>query len=78
VERQETRRSFTPRYGSDLHLDNRQFPLRSLNISESGYVVQGSADIEVGQEVGLEFKIADVSAALKVVAGLREKKLRTG
>jgi len=53
--------------------DNRQFPLRSLNISESGMLLQGSADIEVGQEVGLEFKIPDVGAALKVVGRLVRK-----
>ena len=53
--------------------DNRQFPLRSLNISESGMLLQGSADIEVGQEVGLEFKITDVSAALKVVGRVARK-----
>jgi CheY-like chemotaxis protein len=53
--------------------DNRQFPFRSLNISESGMLLQGSADIEVGQEVGLEFKIPDVGAALKVVGRIVRK-----
>jgi CheY-like chemotaxis protein len=53
--------------------DNRQFPFRSLNISESGMLLQGSADIEVGQEVGLEFKIPDVGAALKVVGRVVRK-----
>jgi CheY-like chemotaxis protein len=36
--------------------EGRKFPSRSLNICESGMLLQGSADIEVGQEVGLEFK----------------------
>jgi CheY-like chemotaxis protein len=53
--------------------DDRKFPLRSLNISESGMLLQGSADIEVGQEVGLEFKIADVGATLKVAARIARK-----
>ena len=47
--------------------DNRQFPFRSLNISESGMLLQGSADIEVSQEVALEFKIAEFRASLKVL-----------
>jgi CheY-like chemotaxis protein len=53
--------------------DNRQFRLRSLNISESGMLLQSSIDVEKGQEVGLEFKIADVSAALNVLARVARK-----
>jgi CheY-like chemotaxis protein len=53
--------------------DGREFPLRSLNISESGMLLQGSADIGVGLEVGLEFKIAEVGAALKVVGRIVRK-----
>lgn len=48
--------------------DNQQFRLRSLNISESGMLLQPSAEIEIGHEVALEFKIAEVSATLKVLA----------
>ncbi len=53
--------------------DGREFALRSLNISESGMLLQGSADIEVGLEVGLEFKIMDIGAALKVVGRIVRK-----
>ena len=53
--------------------DGREFPLRSLNISESGMLLQGSADIGVGLEVGLEFKIADVGTVLKVVGRIVRK-----
>src|SRR5712664_1377390 len=48
--------------------DNQQFRLRSLNISESGTLLQPSVEIEIGHEVALEFKIAEVSATLKVLA----------
>ena len=48
--------------------DDRQFPLRSMNISETGMLLQPSLDIEVGQEVALEFKIAQVHASLNVLA----------
>jgi len=46
--------------------NDRQFPLRSLNISESGMLLQALVDVEVGQEIGLEFKIAEVRASLNV------------
>ena len=52
--------------------NGRKFPLRSLNISESGMLLQGSADVEIGQEVGLEFKI-EVGVALKVVSRIVRK-----
>lgn len=42
--------------------------MRSMNISESGILLQPSVNIEMGQEVGLEFKIAEVSASLNVRA----------
>jgi CheY-like chemotaxis protein len=48
--------------------DERQFPLRSLNISESGLLLQPSVEVAVGQEVALAFKIAEVRASLNVVA----------
>jgi CheY-like chemotaxis protein len=52
---------------------DRQFPLRSMNISESGMLLQGSVEIEVGQEVALEFKILEVSASLNVRARIVRK-----
>jgi CheY-like chemotaxis protein len=53
--------------------DDRQFPLRSMNISESGMLLQPSVDAEVGQEVRLEFKIAEVRASLNVLARIVRK-----
>lgn len=49
------------------------FPLRSLNISESGMLLQPSLDAEPGEEVTLEFKIAEVNASLKVPARVVRK-----
>jgi len=53
--------------------DERRFPLRSMNISESGMLMQPSLDLEMGQEVGLEFKIAEVRASLNVLARIVRK-----
>jgi hypothetical protein len=53
--------------------NERHSPLRSLNISESGMLLQGSVDAEVGQEVGLEFKIAEVRASLNVLGRIVRK-----
>jgi CheY-like chemotaxis protein len=53
--------------------EHQQFPLRSMNISESGMLLQPSADIEVGQEVTLEFKIMEVGASLDVLARVARK-----
>lgn len=50
-----------------------QTPLRSLNISETGMLLQPSLDVELGQEVALEFKIAEVKASLKVQARVVRK-----
>lgn len=47
--------------------------MRSMNISESGMLLQPSVEIEVGQEVELEFKIAEVRASLHVVARIARK-----
>jgi CheY-like chemotaxis protein len=58
--------------------DNRQFHLRSMNISESGMLLQPSLDIEVGQEVVLEFKITEVRASLKVLTRIVRKEGTTG
>jgi CheY-like chemotaxis protein len=56
-----------------LTWDGRQFPLRSMNISESGMLLQASIEAEVGQEVALQFKIAEVRASLSVVARVVRK-----
>src|SRR5260370_34844043 len=53
--------------------NDRQFPLRSMNISESGMLLQPSLDVEVGQEVRLEFKIAEVGTSLNVLARIIHK-----
>ena len=52
---------------------DQKFPLRSLNVSETGMLLQGTADIELGQEVALEFKIAEVQTSLKVLARIVRK-----
>jgi len=53
--------------------DGRQIPLRSMNISETGMLLQPTVDAEVGQEVALEFKIAEVRTSLKVLARIVRK-----
>lgn len=52
---------------------NRQFCLRSTNISESGMLLQPAIEAEVGQEVALDFKIADVKASLSARARVIRK-----
>ena len=52
---------------------DRQFPLRSMNISETGMLLQPSVDVEEGQEVSLEFKIPEVGASLNVRARIVRK-----
>jgi CheY-like chemotaxis protein len=49
------------------------FSLRSLNISESGLLLQPSLGAEVGQEVAVTFKIPDVGASLNVRARIVRK-----
>jgi hypothetical protein len=44
-----------------------------MNISESGMLLQGSLDAEVGQEVALEFKLPEVGASLNVLARIVRK-----
>lgn len=46
----------------------RDFPMRSMNISETGMLLQSQHDVEVGQEVSLVFKLAEVRAFLNVRA----------
>jgi CheY-like chemotaxis protein len=53
--------------------DDREFPLRSMNISESGMLLQPSLDIQVGQEVGLEFTIAELRASVNLLARIVRK-----
>lgn len=53
--------------------DDRKFTLRSLNISETGMLLQAPVDAEVGQEVGLELKIAEFRASLNVLARIVRK-----
>ena len=52
---------------------DRDFLMRSMNISETGMLLQSSHDVEVGQEVSLEFKIAEVRASLRVRARIVRK-----
>lgn len=47
--------------------DGQEFSLRTLNISSSGLLLQGALNAEVGQEIQLDFKIAEVNASLKVL-----------
>ena len=53
--------------------NGREFPVRSLNISESGMLLQPAIDAEVSQEVALEFKIAEVRASLNLQARITRK-----
>jgi CheY-like chemotaxis protein len=53
--------------------DEHEFALRSMNISESGMLLQPSLDIEIGQEVGLEFTIAELRASLTLLARIVRK-----
>lgn len=53
--------------------NDREFSLRSLNISESGMLLQPSVDAEVGAHVSLEFKIQEVDVSLKVLAQIVRK-----
>jgi c-di-GMP-binding flagellar brake protein YcgR len=40
--------------------------VRSMNVSESGMLLQTTADLRHGEEVSLEFNIAEVQAQVKV------------
>jgi CheY-like chemotaxis protein len=52
---------------------DRDFRMRSMNISETGMLLQSSHDVAVGQEVSLEFKIAEARASLNVRARVVRK-----
>lgn len=51
----------------------RQFPLHSMNISESGILCKPAPDLEVGAEVALEFNIKELRASLNVFARIVRK-----
>lgn len=50
--------------------------LRSLNISESGMLLQPALDVEVGRAISLEFKLPEPSVLLRVVARVTRKEGR--
>ncbi len=54
-------------------LDNQQHALHSLNISQSGMLLQPSLDAAIGSEVSLAFKIAEVRASLNLRARITRK-----
>jgi len=51
----------------------RQYALRSLNISETGILLQPALEAEIGAEVSLAFTIAEIPASLQVRARLARK-----
>jgi len=53
--------------------NGRRFPLHSRNISESGMLLQPSVDVELDQEVELQFKIMEIHASLLVRARIVRK-----
>jgi CheY-like chemotaxis protein len=53
--------------------NGREYALRSLNISESGMLLQPAMEAEVGDEVGLEFRIEEVRAGLSTIARVARK-----
>ncbi len=53
-------------------LDGKEVPMRSMNISESGMLLQSAQDdLETGKEVSLGFKLVDVGATLNLRASHR-------
>lgn len=54
-------------------LDDRRLTLHSLNIGESGMLLQPSIDAELGREVALEFHLAEVRASVNVLARIVRK-----
>jgi CheY-like chemotaxis protein len=53
--------------------NNQEFPMRSMNISESGMLMQGPLEAEEGQKVSLEFKIGEVRASLTILGMVARK-----
>lgn len=63
-----------PFFGDVLcNWNGQDFQLRSLNISESGMLLQPAPEVEIGQEVQLEFKIAEIHSSLRVAARMVRK-----
>jgi CheY-like chemotaxis protein len=63
-----------PFFGEVLcNWNGRQFQLRSSNISESGMLLRPAPEVEVGQEVHLEFRIAEIHSSLSVVGRVVRK-----
>jgi DNA-binding response OmpR family regulator len=52
---------------------NQEFQLHSMNISESGMLLQPAIEAEAGEEVALDFKIVEVKASLTVKARVIRK-----
>jgi CheY-like chemotaxis protein len=53
--------------------NNQQFALCSLNISESGMLLEPAIDAEIGQELGLQFEIGEAQTALHARARIVRK-----
>jgi CheY-like chemotaxis protein len=49
-------------------LGEQDFPMRSLNISETGMLLQSAHDLVLGSEVSVKFTIGEVAASLNVRA----------
>ena len=61
-------------------LGDQKLLMRSMNISETGMLLQSSQDLGMGQEVSLEFKIGELRTSLNVKARVVRKQgpLNTG
>lgn len=53
--------------------NGQEYPMRSMNISQSGMLLQPDMDGKIGDEVSLEFKIAEFRASLNVRARITRK-----
>jgi CheY-like chemotaxis protein len=53
--------------------DGHEFPVRSLNVSETGMLLQPAPEVEIGEEVKLAFKIPETRAFLDVTARIVRK-----
>ncbi len=59
--------------GVKLSWNDQQYDLRSLNISGSGMLLQPTVEVAIGQEVALDFKIAEVRVSLNLRARIIRK-----
>ena len=59
--------------GVNCKWGDQNLSMRSVNISESGMLLQSSQDVRLGEEVLLEFKIAEVRASLNLRARIVRK-----